>query len=158
MARYFLDTSALIKRYVRDEPGHQWIANLCATESGHTVVTAEIAIVEVVATFCCMARETPPRLQLAERDALIALFREQDVPRSYAVVIVQRQIIERAAVLCQNHPLHAYDAVQLACALQSRDDALAAGVTPLTFVCANAHLLTSARAAGMEADNPHHHA
>lgn len=66
MVRYFLDTSALIKRYVRDEPGHQWIAEMCATESGHTIIVAEIALVEVVATFCRMARESPPRLQMAE--------------------------------------------------------------------------------------------
>lgn len=157
MARYFLDTSALIKRYVRDEPGHQWIAEMCATESGHTIIVAEIALVEVVATFCRMARESPPRLQMAEREALIALFREQDVPRSYAVITVQRQIIERAAALCQNHPLRAYDAMQLACALQSRDDALTTGLTPPAFVCADVNLLASAGAEGMETDNRHDH-
>lgn len=79
------------------------------------------------------------------------------MPRSYAVITVQRQIIERAAALCQNHPLRAYDAIKLACALQSRDDALAAGLTPPAFVCADVNLLASARAEGMETDNPHDH-
>jgi predicted nucleic acid-binding protein len=157
MARYFLDTSALIKRYVRDEPGHQWIAELCAYEAGHTIVIAEIALVEVVATFCRMARETPPRLTMEDRDALIALFQRKDVLRDYAVVSVQRDVIERAAMLCHTHPLRAYDAVQLACAFQARDDAQVVGVTPPVFVCADTNLLASAAAEGMGVDNPNDH-
>ncbi|HEY7976225.1 MAG TPA: hypothetical protein VID72_12835, partial [Ktedonobacterales bacterium] len=75
MARYFLDTSALIKRYVNDEPGHEWISSICAAEAGHAIMIAEVALVEMVATFCRMAREIPPRLQVSDRDSLIALFR-----------------------------------------------------------------------------------
>ena len=154
MARYFLDTSALIKRYVNDEPGHQWIADLCAPEAGHAIVIAEVALVEMVATFCRMARETPPRLDNVNRDALITLFRDHDVALSYVVVVLQRMLIERAATLCLTYPLRAYDAIQLACALQTRDDAASVGGDAPIFVCADVNLLAAAQAEGMAGGEP----
>lgn len=157
MARYFLDTSALIKRYVKDEPGHLWIEGLCAAAAGHIVVIAEVALVEVIATFCRLAREAPPRLLMSDRDSLITLFREHDVFQTYTVVTVQRGLLERAATLCLTYPLRAYDAVQLACALQAGDDAAEAGVSQPVFVCADLTLLAAARAEGMAVDNPNQH-
>ena len=157
MARYFLDTSALIKRYVNDEPGYQWISDMCVAEAGHTIMISEVALVEVVAIFCRMARGTPPRLDRENRDALIALFRERDVLQSYAVVTVQRELIERAATLCLTHPLRAYDAIQLASALQASDDATAVGGASPVFVCADGHLLAAAQAEGLTVANPNQH-
>ena len=157
MTRYFLDTSALIKRYVHDEPGHAWISELCAAESGHTVLIAEVALVEVVATFCRMARESPPRVTTEGRDSLIALFREHDVHQSYVVVTIQRALIERAASLCLSHPLRAYDALQLACALEARDDAILVDGSAPAFVCADIHLLAAAQAEGLSVENPKAH-
>lgn len=154
MARYFLDTSALIKRYVNDEPGHQWIASLCAPDAAHTILIADITLVEMVATFCRMARETPPRLNTEDRDALIALFRDHDVAQSYVVVPLRRTLLERAAALCRTHPLRAYDAIQLACALQVSDDAATVGGDAVIFICADLHLLTAALAEGMATENP----
>jgi hypothetical protein len=60
-------------------------------------------------------------------------------------------------MLCHTHPLRAYDAVQLACAFQARDDAQVVGVTPPVFVCADTNLLASAAAEGMGVDNPNDH-
>ena len=51
MPLYFLDSSAIVKRYV-SEPGHAWIANLCDPSQNHDVQIAQIALVEVVATLC----------------------------------------------------------------------------------------------------------
>jgi hypothetical protein len=48
-------------------------------------------------------------------------------------------VLVRAAVLCRIHPLRAYDAAQLACALTQRDDDEAAGRPVSTFVCADEH-------------------
>ncbi len=125
MASYFLDTSALVKQHVA-ETGHAWVRAICAPTAGNVVVTAEIALVEVVATFSRMARENPPRLTIAERDQVIADFNARFL-RQYVVVKIDRALLERAAMLSMTHPLRAYDAVQLACALTRRDDDLAAG-------------------------------
>ena len=157
MGRYFFDSSALIKRYLNDEPGHAWVAALCAPQAGNDILIAEATITEVVAAFCRMVRMTPRRLRPSQRDLLIAVFRQRDLPRSYIVQAVNRSTYERAGDLCLTHPLRAYDAIQLACALAARDDALSAHVDPPIFVCADAGLLAAATAEGLVTENPANH-
>jgi predicted nucleic acid-binding protein len=152
MATYFLDTSALVKRHVA-EPGHAWVEALCNPGGGNTIVISEAALVEVIAAFSRMARETPPRMSTAERDQVIADF-DILAASEYTVVLLARSVIARAATLCRAHPLRAYDAVQLGCALTRRDDDLAAGHPAPTFVCADAGLLTIAQAEGFTVENP----
>lgn len=45
-ASYYLDTSALGKRYV-DETGSTWIRDLTASEAGNALLTARITMVEM---------------------------------------------------------------------------------------------------------------
>lgn len=155
MASYFLDTSALIKRYIA-EPGHAWVGALCDPAAGHEIHISQIAHVEVVATLCRMVRERPPRLRTRSRDNLIALFRAH-LPNDYIITPVTEATFARAADLCLTHPLRAYDAVQLASALAVRDAALAVGVAPPTFVCADVILLGVAAAEGLATENPSAH-
>lgn len=157
MGRYFLDSSALIKRYLNDEPGHAWVAVLCAPQAGNDILIAEATIAEVVAAFCRMARMTPRRLRISQRDRLIVVFRQRDLPRGYVVQSVDRSIDERAGDLCVKHPLRAYDAIQLACALTASDDALRAQIVPPTFVCSDSDLLAAAAAEGVRTGNPANH-
>lgn len=49
MPDYFLDTSAIVKRYV-PEVGHVWIRSIRRAKRGQTIVISEAAIVEVVAS------------------------------------------------------------------------------------------------------------
>lgn len=155
MATYFLDTSALVKRHVT-EPGHVWVQALCAPRRGNSIVVAEVALVEVAAAFSRMVRESVPRLTLARRNRVMSDF-EVRFLRQYIVVQVDRAIISRAADLCRTHPLRAYDAIQLACALTRRDDDLAAGLPPPTFVCADTTLLAAAATEGLAIENPNSH-
>ncbi len=155
MPTYFLDTSALVKRQV-PETGHVWVRSLCNPRSGNVIVISEATLVEVVATLCRMARENPPRLSVTDRDRFIARFYQQALQR-YVVVDLNRQILVRAASLCQTHPLRAYDAVQLACALTRRDDDLAAGEPAPIFVSADVNLLAVASTEGLTAENPNDH-
>jgi uncharacterized protein len=155
MATYFLDTSALVKRHVA-EPGHAWVRALCNPHASNTIVVGQIALVEVIATFSRMVRETPRRLTIARRDRVIADF-EARYLRQYTVVQVDHTLLSRAAALCRAHPLRAYDAVQVACALTRRDDDLAAGDPAPTFVCADAGLLAIAQAEGLTVENPNSH-
>jgi hypothetical protein len=155
MASYFLDTSALVKRQV-DEVGHRWVRSLVHGRAGHTIAIAEVALVEVVASLCRMAREQPPRLAIADRDRLIARFR-QHTQRRYQVVAVNEALLLRAGALCRTHPLRAYDAVQLACALTFRDDEATAGRPAPIFVCADTQLLAIAQAEGLVVEDPNAH-
>jgi predicted nucleic acid-binding protein len=150
MAFYFLDTSAIVKRYVL-EPGHVWIATLSDPTTGNDLVIAETAIVEVVATLCRKAREAA--ITEAERDRLIGEF-QNDAASGYVIRNVTRDIYLRAGALCRVYTLRAYDAVQLACALAIHDDALVSGSPSPTFVCADNQLLGFASAEGLSTKNP----
>lgn len=155
MGTYFLDTSALVKRQLADT-GHNWVRALCDPQVGHTIVIAEVALVEVAATYSRMVRETPRRISPTRRDRLIADF-EAYVSRQYIVVDITRAVLTRAGALCRVYPLRAYDAVQLASALTRRDDDLAAGLAPPTFVCADVTLLGVAVSEGFAIENSNAH-
>ncbi len=155
MATYFFDTSALVKRHIA-EPGHAWVESICDPSAGHNIVISEAALVEVVASFSRMVRERPPRLDATNRDNLIAYF-EALTQSEYIITLVNRTIISRAAGLCPRHPLRAYDAVQLACALTRRDDDVASGQPAPIFVCADTTLLAVAYAEGLATENPNDH-
>ncbi len=48
MTEYYLDASALVKRYA-DEAGSGWIRQLTNRETEHTILLAEITLAEVAA-------------------------------------------------------------------------------------------------------------
>lgn len=54
MASYYLESSALVKRYVV-ETGTAWIRGLCASTSGNTLFIAQVTGVEVVAAVALRA-------------------------------------------------------------------------------------------------------
>lgn len=150
MALYFLDSSAVVKRYVA-EAGHAWIVALCDPAQGHDLHNAQAALVEVVATLCRKAREAA--ITAAERDSLVADFR-RDTTTTYAVRSVTTAIYTRAGDLCRAHRLCAYDAIQLAAVLALRDDAHASGAPLPVFVCADTDLLGFAGTEGLSTENP----
>jgi len=152
MPTYFLDSSALVKRHIA-EAGHAWVEGICDPNAGNTIVIAEVALVEVVASFSRMVRERPQRLDEANRDRLIAYF-ETLAQSEYVIVQITRAILTRAAGLCPRHPLRAYDAIQLACALTRRDDEVVANQPAPIFVCADVNLLAVAQGEGFTIENP----
>ena len=55
------------------------------------------------------------------------------------------------------HGLRGYDAVQLAAAIQVRDERLALGASPPTLVSADTELNAAAMMEGLRVENPNHH-
>ena len=151
MGTYFLDTSAIVKRYVPAEQGYAWVAALCHPAQGHKLFISQAALVEVVATICRKTREQS--ITMAQRDRLIDTFR-QDSQDSYSISLVTTGTYTSAGDLCRTHRLRAYDAVQLACALDLREEALADEVTAPIFVCADIDLSNVAIAEGLSVENP----
>lgn len=153
MGSYFLDTSALVKRYIA-EVGHEWVEAIYTPDAEHTIIISQAALVEAVATFCHKARDpnVDQRISEADRNQAIAVFR-RDARRQYNVVPVTTTLYTRAGNLCLHHRLRAYDAVQLACALTTRDKLAALGVAPV-FVSADLMLLDIAAAEGLTIANP----
>ena len=159
MAMYFLDSSALVKRYFQ-EPGHEWIETLHDPNQRHVLYIAQTALVEVVASICRKAREQD--MPLEERNTTIDDFR-RDVRSSYSVWVVDNAVYMAAGDLCRTHRLRAYDAIQLACVMAVREDAF--GVQPpeveppdVIFISADRGLLTVALAEGFNIENPNNYA
>src|SRR6266436_2218073 len=121
MAMYFLDSSAIVKRYFR-EPGHEWIEALHDPAQGHGLYIAQAALVEVVASICRKARDQ--NMPLEERDTIIDDFR-QDVQDIYSTWLVNNALYTAAGDLSRSHQLQAYDVIQLPCALAVRKYVLA---------------------------------
>ena len=153
MASYFLDTSAIIKYYF-DEQGHVWMLEHCSPEQGNKLYISQAALVEVVATICRKAREQ--KITIVQRDNLIETFR-QDIQDTYIISIVTASMYTFAGNLCRSK-LRAYDAIQLACALSLRDEALANQVVAPIFACADLGLLDVASTEGLSIENPTNYA
>lgn len=153
MGSYFLDSSAIIKRYI-PEQGQVWVAALCNPTQGHKIYISQATLVEVVAGMCRRAREQS--ITVAERDRFINTFR-QDSQNAYGVWPVTTAIYTAAGNLCRSHRLRAYDAVQLACALNLHSETLAVQVPAPTFVCADNELINIALAEGLSVDNPNNY-
>jgi len=158
MAMYFLDSSAIVKRYFQEQ-GHEWIETLHDPAQEHELYIAQVALVEVVASICRKAREQ--NMPLEERDATIDDFR-RDVQNTYSVWLIDNGLYIAAGDLCRSHRLRAYDAIQLAYAMAVREDALVAQPsevepTEFIFVSADVGLITIAHAEGFSIENPNNY-
>lgn len=154
MSGFYLDSSALAKRYLT-EPGSAWVRALADPRAGHTLTVAEITRVEVAAALA--ARHRAPRgITRRERDDAVDLLLKH-CDTEYEITGLTGAIVTHAVRLTQRHRLRGYDAVQLAIALTANDSLLGAGLPALTFVAADADLISAARAEGLPADDPNLH-
>lgn len=153
MSSFFLDSSALTKRYLQ-EIGSDWVAALTDPATGNFIVVAEITRVEVAAALA--ARHRAGAITLNERDDLVGLVL-QHFDLEYRIVAIEPTVTSRAVALTQRHRLRGYDAVQLAAALAANEPLTAAGLPALTFVAADDDLVAAARAEGLTAESPNQH-
>ena len=140
---YFVDSSALVKRYIR-ETGSAWIAAITGDIS-NDIYIARLTGVEVMAT---LARRS--KADLAARQ--IKRFRN-DFNSSYIVINVTATHFDTAMELAEKRRLRGADALQLAVAM---DAARVIGAS-LVFLAADDELLAAARDEGFSADNPNDH-
>ena len=154
MTTYFLDSSALIKRYV-EEMGTEWVLQQTDPASGNVLFVAHIAGVEIISGLTRKMREgqVMPGDMQRFRSAIAG-----HLTTAYPVVTLDEVILERAEELLVAHPLRAYDAVQLASALTITTRLLASGLESTIFVSADRRLLAAAEAEGLITDDPNRHA
>jgi len=148
---YFLDSSAVVKRYA-DEAGSTWIRQLTGPQAQNTILLAEITLAEVAAALAAKHR-APKGITLEQRDRVLSRFL-QDCEDHFALVSVDRSVIDRAVELAQRHRLRGYDAVQLATALEASAIMQSQALPALTFVAADSDLLTAAVAERLSVENP----
>jgi len=149
MTTYYLDSSAVVKRYVA-EAGSDWVRAIC--QDAHNILfLAELTLAEVSSAFARRCRGGD--ITDEDRRNYLDLF-IHDCAHDYHLIPIERPSIDRAVDLTQQHYLRGYDAVQLACALVANDRLIAAGLLPLTFVSADDDLVAAAIAQRLLAENP----
>lgn len=147
MALYYLETSALVKLYVR-EPGTDRMLRLASRAANHRL--AVLALAEVEFRSAVRRREREGDIDPALATRLIERFAQQQEAR-FMRQLVNDQVLDRALDLIDRHPLRAYDAVQLAGCLVLKSTS--PGEVPI-FVCADRQLVAAAEAEGLAALDP----
>lgn len=153
MAQYFLDTSALAKRYL-SETGSQWVQQLCVAES---IAVSALVIVEISATLARRVREGS--ITAGERDGILRRFRRH-LGQMTAIDVDLRILNAAGSIVVQSPstiPLRSLDAIHIASVQSLTSPLTTRGLGPLTFVSADTRLLAAAQWAGFTTDNPEAH-
>ena len=153
MAAYFLDSSALVKRYVT-ETGTAWVTGLLDPAARNRLYVARITGAEVIAALT--RRERGGHLSAADAVAAVNSF-QHDYMNRLRPVEITAALIDDAMAVARTHGLRGYDAVQLAAALFAHRRRIASQLAPLIFITADTELLAVGAAAGLVTDNPNAH-
>jgi predicted nucleic acid-binding protein len=155
---YYFDSSGLVKRYV-SEVGSSWVISLTDPAAGNHIYVANITGVEVPAAINKRVRMGD--IDAADAASAVANF-EYDLANQYNTLEATETLLKNAAALTGKYKLRAYDAVQLAAALEINNQLLALGMPAasmpaLTLISADDDLNTAAAAEGLNVDDPQNH-
>jgi uncharacterized protein len=153
MAGYFVDSSALVKRYVHED-GTSWVRRLTRRSAGSSIYLARITAVEVTAAVA--RRRRGKSLTSKKASSILHRFRRHLAGR-YTVIELTPTLFNDAMRLANSHALRAYDAVQLAAALEILRQRQETGGGPVTLISADQALNTAATVEGMTVDDPNRH-
>ncbi|MDX2217330.1 MAG: type II toxin-antitoxin system VapC family toxin [Oculatellaceae cyanobacterium bins.114] len=153
MAIYFLDSSALVKRYI-NETGSAWVLGLFTPTLSNEFFDAAITGVEIVAAITRRARNSSIT---AADAALVCNQLRSDLQTDYQVIEITEGIINSAMALAETQGLRGYDAVQLAAGFAINQLCMANGLSPIIFVSADEELNLAAVNEGLLIENPNHY-
>jgi uncharacterized protein len=145
---YFLDTSALAKRYLT-EKGSLRVRRLLERKAN---VFYQTFLTPVELTFA-LYRRLREREITSEELALTLRAYVTHSHQDYLLVPYSDTLMERASTLLAHHALRALDAIQLASALELKDR-LPVDELPVAFLSADERLVETARREHLQARNP----
>jgi uncharacterized protein len=153
MARYFIDSSALVKRYI-SETGSAWVLGLFDPTLNNEVFIAAITSVEIIAAITRRSRSG----SISITDATITRnqFRS-DLQKDYQIIEITENIINYGMALSEIYGLRGYDAIQLAAGRAVNTLCIANGLPSITFVSADNELNTAVINEGLKIENPNSH-
>jgi predicted nucleic acid-binding protein len=152
-AAYFVDSSALVKRYVQ-ETGTSWVRRLTRRRPSTIIYVAHITAVEVTSA---VARRRKGRTLIAAQASSILRRFHQHLAGRYTVIEMTPALFTEAMRLANTHALRAYDAVQLSAALEINQKERDAGFAPVALISADQALNDAATAEGLAVDDPRLH-
>lgn len=147
MALYYLETSALVKLYVR-EPGTERLLSIAARSSANSLVILSLSQVEFRSAV--RRRERNGEIPTVVANQLLDLFKRHAESRLVRQAVTD-YLIDLASALVDRHGLRAFDAIQLAGYLALKTSVGAE--TPI-FVCADHGLLSAAELEGVPILDP----
>lgn len=101
MTVYFLDSSAIGKRYMA-EVGSTWITALAVPAAGHVIIISELAIVEVSSALARKQRLAQISAADVARNRVDFLLH---VDREYLAIPLELKVVRRASDLVGHYPL-----------------------------------------------------
>lgn len=142
MKFYFLDTSALVKRY-HSEKGTDKIDKIFS-EDDRAIVISSLSITEMVSA---LNRKKEDKIILKE-DLEIALSKFfHDAIKDFLVIELDGEHIKDSIMLVLKRNIRTLDSLQLAVALSLKE-------LKVTFVCADKKLVAVAEKEGLQTINP----
>lgn len=147
MALYYLETSALVKLYVR-EAGTDRLLELADRSSANRFSILSVALVEVWSAI--RRRERNGEISSVAATHILEAFRRHSESR-FVTQKVTDFLLDMSVTLIDRHALRAFDAIQLAGYIVLRGSAVN---DPPYFVCADRNLLTAAEREGAPVLNP----
>jgi len=153
MAVYFLDSSALVKRYI-NETGSNWMLKLFGSTLSNDFFVAAVTGVEIVAAVTRRARNGSIT---AANAALVCNQLKSDLRTDYQVIEITEEIINSGMALAETQGLRGYDAVQLAAGCAINELCIANELPPIIFVSADEELNLAAVNRGLLIENPNHY-
>ena len=153
MPLYFLDSSAIVKRYI-SETGTNWILSLHKPSAQNVIYVAQITGVEVVSAISRRLRGN----RMTQKAADKAIFRFKiDFANKFRIIRLNDQIIAEAMRFSETHFLRGYDSVQLAIAVELEKRFASQKLNSITFVSADNNLNSAAITEGLAVDNPNNY-
>ena len=146
MPIYYLDASSIVKLYLRDERGTEFMDKLVRERvPGERLVTSAISVVEVKAAISRRVRN------IANRRALIRAY-DNDWREIFETSPVSETIIISAGKIAEERRLRSGDAIHLATALAVA--AVAPGAPRMFMVSSDTELLTASHETRLGALDP----
>jgi hypothetical protein len=153
MATYFLDSSALVKRYIR-ETGSVWILDLFDPTLDNDFFVAAITGVEIIAAITRRARNG----SISTTDAAVVCNQlRSDLQNDYQVIEITEEIINSGMTLAEAQGLRGYDTVQLAAGCAINELCVDSGLPPIILVSADDELNLAAANEGLLIKNPNNY-
>ncbi len=149
---FFLDSSAIAKRYLK-ETGSAWLRTVLHRDDVELFVV-RIAAVEVISA---LVRRRRAVSELAAYLELSMLDLRKEFEDLFDIAEVSSDLIVYAMTLAERHSLRAYDAVQLAAAVNVHEQRQIKEFPPLIFLCSDHVLNAAAVREGLLVDDPNDH-
>ena len=147
MGLYYLETSALVKLYVR-EPGTEGLLQLAGHAHKNRFAVLSLSRVELRSAIRRREREGDISTTIA---SLVLDRFDQHMDAKFLKQVINDTVLDRAVALIDSYSLRAYDSIQLAGCLTLQ---MFSGSEEPVFVCSDRQLLNAAKAEQLRTLNP----